>query len=68
MKHVTDPADVLEALDKKFKRGATKLARELRKSESIAKRTGAYAFAIEQRAQAEVWEHLAEHGITVVDD
>jgi len=64
----TDAFEMLEALDEKFKAGCAKLAREYRKSERKAKAAGAYAYAIEQRAQAEVYEHLAEHGCTSVDE
>ena len=64
----SDVHDLLEAIDRKFKKGCAKLAREYRKSERKAKQSGAYAYAIEQRTQAEVYEHLAEHGITSVDE
>ena len=63
-----DVGDTVEKLDRKFKKACAAQAREYRKSESRARRTEGYAFAIEQRAKAELLEDFAEHGFTLVDD
>lgn len=58
--------DDIERLDALFRKVCASEARDYRKSFRLALKQGGLAYAIEQRAKAEVWETLANIGLPIV--
>ena len=57
--------DDIERLDALFRKVCASEARDYRKSFRLALKQGGLAYAIEQRAKAEVWETLAQIGLPI---